>query len=1273
MDCSGRCCIFVYKFSSLQTMKFTHFHVHSQYSILDGAASIPGLIEKAKADGQAALALTDHGNMFGIKLFYDTCRQKGIKPILGCEAYVARVSLYNKEKPIDRSGEHLIILAKNLTGYLNLVKLCSTAFCDGFYYRPRIDKTQLEKHHEGLIISSACLGGEIDQKIMAGDLEGAEKAALWYKNLFGEDYYLEVMRHPAADPKQRAEIYDNQQRCIQEKIKIARKLNIKLIATNDVHFLNEEDAEAHDLLICLNTRKDIDDPTRMRYTRQEWFKTTQEMIDLFPDLPEAIENTQEITDKVEEYELDSDPLMPVFPIPPELGTEEEYRQKFSQEDLFNEFTRDEKGNVVLTEEEANKKIKKLGGYDRLYRIKLEADYLKELTMKGVVKRYGENPSPEIMERIIFELHIMKTMGFPGYFLIVQDFIRAARDMGVIVGPGRGSAAGSAVAYCLGITNIDPIKYDLLFERFLNPDRISLPDIDVDFDDAGRQQVLEWVTEKYGADKVSHIVTFGSMAAKMAIKDVARGLKLELSEANRLAKMVPEAPKMTLKKAYKENPDLEKEKQSLNPLISKTIQFAETLEGSIRQTGVHACGILISRDPLTDHIPIMPTEGESLMTTQYDGHFVEPIGLIKMDFLGLRTLSIIKTCLDNIKKSKHIVLNENEIPLDDEETFKLFTRGDTTGLFQFESPGMKKHLRALQPNRFEDLVAMNALYRPGPMEYIPSFIRRKHGEEPIEYDHPMMEPYLKDTYGITVYQEQVMLQSRALGLFTRGQSDTLRKAMGKKKFELLAELKGKFVEGCKNNPDFVQGAKEKGKNVEELVNKIWGDWEAFASYAFNKSHSVCYAYIAYQTGFLKAHYPAEFMAANLSNNLSDITKVTVFMDECKRMGLSVLAPDVNESYNDFTVNSHGQIRFGMAAIKGVGEAAVEKIIEEREKNGPYKDVYDFFERIDYKSVNKKTIENLVTAGGLDSFGYHRAQYLHLVDATTTILDNLVNYGQKNQQDSMNLQATLFGELDGFEVTKPNIPDCELWHDYEKSKKEKELIGIYLTSHPLDPYKLEMQLLCTPVEELNSGLETFKGKEINIAGIITAKREGKTKTGKDFGILTLEDFSGTYELAFFGKDYTDFRQYFIDETAIYVKGKVGPKWGKEGNELTFTIQKVGLLEALTENAIRSITLQVDIEKLTLETVTEIHELFTTDVNSESYKEAQQKAAEQRTQKNSDPENFEEPVTAQNDIPLNFMLFDRQGNSVKMFSRTCKIRRSRELYEYFENNDSIKMKIN
>lgn len=1248
-------------------MKFTHFHVHSQYSILDGAASIPGLIDKAIADGMPAISLTDHGSMYGIKLFYDTCRKKGIKPILGCETYVARVSRFNKTQQIDRSGEHLILLAKNLTGYKNLVKLVSAAHVEGFYYRPRIDKELLQQYHEGLIVSSACLGGEIDQKIMAGNIEGAEAAAKWYQDLFGEDYYLEVMRHPAADPKQRAEIYDQQQLCIQEKIKIAKKLGIKLLATNDVHFLNEEDAEAHDLLICLSTKKDIDDPKRMRYTRQEWFKTTQEMIDLFPDLPEAIANTQEVTDKVEEYQLDSDPLMPVFPIPPELGTEEEYRKKYTPEDLFNEFTRDEKGNVVMSEEDAQKKIKKLGGIDRLYRIKLEADYLKELTMKGVVKRYGENPAPEIMERIIFELHIMKTMGFPGYFLIVQDFIQAARDMGVIVGPGRGSAAGSAVAYCLGITNIDPIKYDLLFERFLNPDRISLPDIDVDFDDAGRQQVLEWVTQKYGADKVSHIVTFGSMAAKMAIKDVARVLKLELSESNRLAKMVPEAPKMTLKKAYKENPDLEKEKQSANPLISKTIQFAETLEGSIRQTGVHACGILISRDPLTDHIPIMPTEGESLMTTQYDGHFVEPIGLIKMDFLGLRTLSIIKTCLENIKISRHLVLDENKIPLDDEETFKLFSRGDTTGLFQFESPGMKKHLRALQPNRFEDLVAMNALYRPGPMEYIPSFIRRKHGVEPIEYDHPMMEPYLKDTYGITVYQEQVMLQSRALGNFTRGMSDTLRKAMGKKQFEMMAQLKDKFMEGCKNNPEFVKGAQEKGKSIEDLVNKIWGDWEAFASYAFNKSHSVCYAYIAYQTGFLKAHYPAEFMAANLSNNLSDISKVTIFMDECKRMGLNVLAPDVNESYNDFTVNSRGQIRFGMAAIKGVGEAAVESIIKEREQNDQYKDVYDFFERIDYRTVNKKTLENLITAGGLDSFGYHRAQFFRPIDATTNVLDTLVNYGQKKQQDALNLQTSLFGDTEGFEIAKPAIPDCEPWHDYEKSKKEKELIGIYLTSHPLDPYKLEMQLLCKPVEELNTNLESFKNKEVTIAGIITGRREGKTKNGKDFGIITIEDFSGTYELPFFGKDYANYHQYFIDETAIYVKGKVGPRWGNE-KELTFNIQNVDLLETITQNAIKSIILQVDIEKLTLETINEIHNLFITDVTSQAYKEAQQKASEGK----KSSQNLPDEQPNQNEVPLHFMLYDTQGNHVRMFSRTCKIRKSRELYEYFENNDAVKMKI-
>lgn len=1222
---------------------FTHFHVHSQYSILDGAASVTNLVEKAAANNMQAIALTDHGNMFGIKLFYDLCRKKKIKPIIGCETYVARVSRHNKKLPIDRSGEHLILLAKNHTGYINLMKLCSAGFVEGFYYRPRIDKELLERYHEGLIVSSACLGGEIPQKIMRGDIEGAESAAMWYKNLFGEDYYLEVMRHPSNDPRMNEQIFINQEKCNKEILRIGKKLDIKVIATNDVHFLNAEDAEAHDLLICLNTRKDIDDPNRMRYTRQEWFKTTEEMQALFSDHPEVVSNTQEITNKIEEYSLDSDPIMPIFPIPEAFGSIEDYRTRYTE--------------AMLIEEFGEERYHKLSGeYEKILRIKFEADYLAHLTYEGAQKRWPEGYSDLIHERIDFELNTIKTMGFPGYFLIVQDFICAARNMGVLVGPGRGSAAGSVVAYCLTITNIDPVKYDLLFERFLNPDRISMPDIDIDFDDEGRQRVLEWVTEKYGQDKVAHIVTFGSMAAKMAIKDVARVLKLDLSESNRLAKMVPEAPKMTLKKAFKENPDLEQEKHSLNPLISKTIQLAETLEGSIRQTGIHACGILISRDQLTDHIPVMSTEGESLLTTQYDGHFVEPIGLLKMDFLGLRTLSIIKTCVENIKKSKGITIDPDLISLEDQETFDLFSRGETTGLFQFESPGMKKHLRALRPNRFEDLVAMNALYRPGPMEYIPSFIRRKHGEEPILYDHPMMEPYLNNTYGITVYQEQVMLQSRALGQFTRGMSDTLRKAMGKKMIDVMNKLKNQFIDGCKKNPEFMKGCKDEQKDPDPLIDKIWGDWEAFASYAFNKSHSVCYAYIAYQTGFLKAHYPAEFMAANLSNNLSAIDKVTIFMDECKRMGLNVLAPDVNESNHNFTVNVQGQIRFGMAAIKGVGEGAVEKIIQEREERGNYVTIYDFFERTDFRAVNKKTLENLITAGGMDGFGYHRAQFFQMVDSTNTVLDSLVNYGQKIQQERNSMQATLFGGMEGYEVAKPSIPLCEPWHDYEKSKKEKELIGIYLTSHPLDPYKLEMCVLCTEVETLTTDMAKYSGREVMIGGIITAIREGKTKNGKDFGILTLEDYSGTIELPFFGRDYTDFRRFFILETAIYIKGKIQPKWGREGNELAFNVLNIDLLEAITQNAIQSITLLIDVEKLTQEAISEIYNLFISD----SSKEKEEQVNNMLQDKESE-------------IPLKFRLFDEKGNNISMFSRTCKIKRSRELYNYFENNEAIRMQIN
>lgn len=1241
-------------------MSFTHLHVHTQFSILDGATRIKDMIAKAISDGMPAVAITDHGNMFGVKAFYDECKKQKFKGIIGCEAYVARRTRFDKSETIDRSGEHLVILAKNITGYRNLTKLASAAAVEGFYYRPRIDKELLEKYHEGLIIISACLGGEIDKKIAADNLDGARECARWYKSVFGEDYYLELQRHPAVDPKNRAEVYEVQEKCIKEKLKIAKELDIKVVATNDVHFLNSDDADAHDLLLCISTKKDYDDPNRMRYTRHEWFKTTEEMEALFTDIPEAITNTEEIVNKIEDYALDSDPIMPVFPIPKEFGTEEEYRNRITEEELFNEFTRDEKGNVVMSQEDADKKIKKLGGYNKLYRIKLEADYLAELAMKGAKKRYG-NPIPEdILERIIFELHIMKTMGFPGYFLIVQDFIAAARAMGVIVGPGRGSAAGSAVAYCLGITNIDPIKYDLLFERFLNPDRISLPDIDVDFDDEGRQRVLEWVTEKYGQDKVCHIVTFGSMAAKMAIKDCARVLKLEIPEANRLAKMVPDTPKITLKKAYEENPDLAKERESDNPLIRKTLDMAERLEGSIRQPGIHACGIIISRDPLTDHIPVIPTEGESLMTTQYDGHFVEPIGLIKMDFLGLSTLTIIKTCLRNIEISKGITIHEDEIPLNDPETMALFSRGETTGLFQFESPGMKKHLRSLKPSRFEDLVAMNALYRPGPMDYIPQFINRKLGKEPIEYEHPMMEKYLKDTYGVTVYQEQVMLQSRLLGNFTRGQSDTLRKAMGKKIIKLMDELKEVFMQGCKDNPEFVDGCKLRNRTVEDMVNKIWGDWEAFAKYAFNKSHSVCYAYIAYQTGYLKTHYPAEFMAANLSNNKDKPDKLIAFMEECKRMKIKVMSPDVNESYNDFTVNSKGEIRFGLSGIKGVGEAAGDSIIEERKKGGPFKDIYDFFERVDSHAVNRKAIENMIAAGCFDSFGFHRAQFFAPTRKGNSVLDTLCTYGQNYQIDTNKIQVSLFADMNDVAIVKPEIPDCEPWKEYQQASKEKELIGQFLTSHPLNLYHIEM-LMCKGLELMvNENLDEFKGQEVCFGGIITAMREGKTKNGKDFAVITLTDYVTSYEFALFGKDYIAFRNYLAEEAAIFIQGVFEHKWGNEKNPIEFRIKNIGALEELGQGKLKSITIQINAEEVTQELLYELYKRVIKDNSVEN---------------NEIPnnENHDEPdESALEYLPLKVNIYDDKGNIVQLFSRKCVITKSKALFDFVNEYNMFTIRI-
>ena len=949
---------------------FVHLHVHTQYSILDGQASIPRLVDKAIANGMKGIAVTDHGDMFGIKEFFnyvnkknsgingeikdlkkriatlenseektediqaeiaackeklEETRKKLFKPILGCEMYVARRRMENKEGKPDQSGYHLIVLAKNLKGYHNLIKLVSKAWTKGFYMRPRTDRTELEKYHEGLIVCSACLGGEIPRRIIAEQYEEAEEAVRWYKNLFGDDYYLELQRHKATVPRANHETYVLQEKVNKKLIEYARKYNIKLVCTNDVHFVDEENAEAHDRLICLSTGKDLDDPKRMLYTKQEWMKTREEMNEIFADIPEALTNTADICDQVEFYSIDHAPIMPTFAIPEDFGTEEEYRKKFTEQDLFNEFTQDENGNVVMSKEAAEAKIERLGGYDKLYRIKLEADYLAKLAYEGAHRRYGTELTEEIEERIKFELYIMKTMGFPGYFLIVQDFINAAREkLNVSVGPGRGSAAGSAVAYCLGITQIDPIKYDLLFERFLNPDRISLPDIDVDFDDDGRGRVLNWVTEKYGQEKVAHIITYGTMATKLAIKDVARVQKLPLSESDRLCKLVPDKipdKKLNLTNAIAYVPELQAAEVSPNPILRDTIKYAKMLEGNVRNTGVHACGTIICRDDITDWVPVSTADdkdtGEKMLVTQYEGSVIEETGLIKMDFLGLKTLSIIKEALDNIRQSKGIHLNIDEIPIDDEATYQLYSEGRTIGTFQFESPGMQKYLRELQPSTFEDLIAMNALYRPGPMDYIPDFIDRKHGRKPIKYDIPIMEKYLKDTYGITVYQEQVMLLSRLLADFTRGESDALRKAMGKKLRDKLDHMKPKFIEGGKKNG-----------HDPEVLEKIWTDWEKFASYAFNKSHATCYSWVAYQTAYLKANYPAEYMAATMSRNIANITEITKLMDECKATGITVLGPDVNESMLKFSVNRSGDIRFGLGAVKGVGESAVRCILEER---------------------------------------------------------------------------------------------------------------------------------------------------------------------------------------------------------------------------------------------------------------------------------------------------------------------------------------------------------
>ena len=1169
---------------------FIHLHVHTYYSILDGQSPVEKLVDKAVANGMRGMAITDHGNMFGVKELFNYCNKingklkdqgkEPFKPIFGCEMYVARRTKADhvKEKG-DAGGYHLIVLAKNYHGYKNLIKLVSRAWVDGFYSKPRTDRADLEKYHEDLIVCSACIAGEVPAKILKGDIPGAREAIEWHKRVFGDDYYLELQRHEVKDPNQRAnrETFPLQQRANKEILKLAKEYGIKVVCTNDCHFVDQENAEAHDHLLCLSTGKELNDPTRMLYSKQEWFKTREEMNEIFADVPEALSNTLEILDKVETYSIDHSPIMPFFPIPAEFGTEEATRKRISPEELFREFTTDENGKEIMSHEDAEKKIKKLGGIDKLYRIKFEADYLAKLAYDGAKRLYGEPLSDEVHERVKFELHIMKTMGFPGYFLIVQDFINSAQDeLGVMVGPGRGSAAGSVVAYCLGITKIDPIKYDLLFERFLNPDRISLPDIDTDFDDDGRGKVLEWVEDKYGHDKVAHIITYGTMATKNSIKDVARVEKLPLDISNRLCKAIPDklpdGMKMNLTNAIKCVPELREAEASANPQMANTIKYAKMLEGTVRGTGIHACGTIICRDAISDWVPVSTAEdksdpGHKLLATQYDGHVIEETGLIKMDFLGLSTLSIMKETVENIRLTHDgFTLNLDTIPIDDELTYKLYQEGRTIGTFQFESAGMQKYLRELRPTVFEDLIAMNALYRPGPMDYIPSFIARKNGKEPITYDIPCMEKYLKDTYGITVYQEQVMLLSRQLADFTRGESDALRKAMGKKKKAIVDAMKPKFIEGGKKNG-----------HDPKVLEKIWGDWEKFASYAFNKSHATCYSWVAYQTAYLKAHYPAEFMAGNMSRCLNDITKITKLMSECQAMGIPCLGPDVNESEQKFSANKKGEVRFGLSAIKGMGEAAATNIIAERHKNGQYKDIFDFVQRVNLSAVNRKAMESLALSGGFDSFGIRREQYFAQNAKGDTFVETLLRYGQVYQSEQSSMQNSLFGDMGGVEIQTPPVPECEQWSTMELLKRERELVGIYLSAHPLDDYAVVLKHMCN-LNCTQIGREMDKKafasiEELTFGGIVTSVSQRWTKTNKPFGIVTIEDFEGQGELALFGEEWTKWQSMLQEEYHVYITAQCVQRFRNNPDAYDMVIKKIEFLSDVKEKSIEKFTVYME----------------------------------------------------------------------------------------------------
>ena len=1163
-------------------MSFVHLHVHTQYSILDGLSDIEKLFSRAQELGMPGIAITDHGNLFGVKDFHDvSAKFPDVKPIIGCEIYVTRHYDHTLKDNDHKKYYHLILLAKNYEGYKNLMKIVSIGHIEGMYYKPRVSHEVIEKYHDNIICCSACLAGEIPQGILAGDEKAVDEAIRWHKKVFGDDYYLEVMMHKTRVPGLPLDVYENQKEYCAEIFKLAQKHGVKVVATNDVHFVRKEDGPVHDRLICLTTNANIDDPKRLRYTQEEYLKSEEEMAEIFPDHPEVISNTMEVFDKVERYEINRGHVLPKFQIEQSfLDNIDVYLDKYS--DIIDngkyEVVKDHDGNIT----------EKIYRGDEFCR---SVAFLCHLTYKGARDRYGDSLNEVQKERLHFELMTISFMGFPDYFLIVQDFINWGRRNGVSIGPGRGSAAGSCVAYCLGITNLDPIRYDLLFERFLNPERISMPDIDVDFDDEGRFRVIQYVQEHYGADHVSHVITFGTMAAKLAVKDVARISNLPIAESNRLTKMIPDRPivvkengkdkeyKPTLANSVKLVPELKNEYENGEPLVREVLKYALELEGCIRQTGIHACAMIIGRGNLTDYIPItMGTDkatGQQVWVSQYEGTKIEDVGMLKMDFLGLKTLSIIDRCLALVKSRFGTEIDIEQIPIDDPEVFALYSRGDTKSIFQFESGGMQEWLIKLQPERFEDLIAMNALYRPGPMDYIPDFVAGKNDPSKIHYDLPAMEEYLKETYGVTVYQEQVMLLSQKLAGFSKGKADKLRKAMGKKKKDVLDSLKDSFIKGAVANG-----------HPQEVLEKIWKDWEAFAKYAFNKSHATCYAWVSYQTAWLKAHYPSEFQASNLTQNISNMEEMKEIMADCRKAGIKVLSPDVNESAAQFSVNSKGDIRFGLGGLKGFGDNVVTAIIAEREKDGLFADLYDFIERTG-AMVGRKPLETLVYSGALDSFGLKRSQYFLPGRSGDLFIDELVRYSTLFRNDMMDSSSSLFGDVEELKPVRPEPPMTPETLDdtLEILQKEKEYVGMYLSAHPLDRYRFEIEKFAVPLTKLDEIVDECgragKSMKVNVAGIVTDVKNMTTKSGSPGAKAAIEDFSGNYEFALFGKDYQSFYPMLKPHEQVFIEGEVGPRYRLSPEEaasgkkapFVFRMRSVSLLGLVGESLIKSVEFTLD----------------------------------------------------------------------------------------------------